>query len=393
MASIETRSGTRRTSYVVRYRDDAGKQRAKSFSAWKDAVTFSNKVEVQLSEGDYIDPKLGKTLFGDFHVRWVAARKVSTNRRVTEASQAKVHIMPRWANVPLSRIKPLDVDAWVNSIAAGPHTAAGALQQFKHCLNDAVRENLIRTNPAASTKAPKTPTKRVTTADVLDADELMTLVGEMPKRWKALIYLSGWLGWRWSEAMGLRVRDFDFENGVVYVGRETATEVSGRIERRAGGKTDAATRVVPLPRPAAIMARWHIIHGLCGDGPDGLMFVTAGGTTPLRSNFARLLKDRTIKGKVIPGAIARAGLDGRGVNMRQLRHTAVTLMLSMGLDILDVQERIGHEKGSTTFDIYGRVLANRRKRGTDLMAGAMTENMRTRFTHLPTEISAGTAVA
>ncbi|MBB5838697.1 tyrosine-type recombinase/integrase [Kribbella italica] len=393
MASIETRSGTRRTSYVVRYRDDTGKQRAKSFDAYKDALAFSNKVEVQIAEGDYIDPKLGRTLFGDFHARWVAARKVSRNRTVTEASQAKCHILPRWANVPLSRIRPLDVDAWVNSIAAGPHTASSALQQFKHCLDDAVRESLIRANPAASTKRPKLPKKRVTTADVLDATELYALVCEMPCQWKALVYLSGWLGWRWSEAMGLRVKDFDFESGVVYIGRETATETSGRIERKEGGKTDASVRTVPLPQPAAIMARWHITYVLDNPRPDGLMFVTATGTTPLRSNFARLLKDRKVKGKLIPGAISRAGLAGRGVNMRQLRHTAVTLMLSMGLDILDVQERIGHAQGSTTLDIYGRVLSMRRKLGTDLMAAAMTENMRTRFTQPRPEISVESAAA
>lgn len=391
MASIERRSGKRGDVYVVRYRDDTGKQRSKTLPRRADAIAFSAKVEVQVREGDFIDPNKGKTRFGDFHQRWVEARSVSMTRTVTEASQARLYIAPRWAEVPLSRIRPLDVDAWVNSMTVGPHTVVGVLQQFKHCLNDAVREGLIRSNPAATTKAPALPSKRVTLADVLDAHELQALVSEMPKRWKALVYLSGWLGWRWSEAMGLRKSDFDFENGVVYVGNETAVEASGRITRRRGGKTDAATRTVPLPRPAMIAARWHIVAGFAGDGPDGLMFVTEAGTTPLRSNFARALKDRKVKGKTVPGAISRAGLAGRGINMRQLRHTAATLMLTNGLDVLDVQERLGHAKGSVTLDIYGRILASRRAAGTAQMAAVMAANRDTALTHAGRTLSAPAA--
>lgn len=73
-------------------------------------------------------------------------------------------------------------------------------------------------------------------------------------------------------------------------------------------------------------------------------------------------------------AVRDAGLEGRGINIRQLRHTAATIMLSSGLDILDVQERLGHSRGSITLDIYGRVLAGRRTAGTEIMSNAMRES-------------------
>lgn len=57
--------------------------------------------------------------------------------------------------------------------------------------------------------------------------------------------------------------------------------------------------------------------------------------------------------------------------MRQLRHTAASLMLSAGLDLIDVQQRLGHAKGSTTLDIYARVLASRRDAGTALLEAGM----------------------
>lgn len=81
----------------------------------------------------------------------------------------------------------------------------------------------------------------------------------------------------------------------------------------------------------------------------------------MRSNFRR----------VFTKAIRDAGLEGRGINVRQLRHTAASLMLSNGLDVLDVQDRLGHSRGSVTLDIYGRVLSGRRRASTALMDAAM----------------------
>jgi integrase len=86
------------------------------------------------------------------------------------------------------------------------------------------------------------------------------------------------------------------------------------------------------------------------------------GHTPYRSNFRR----------VFVKAVKEAGLEGRGINVRQLRHTAASLMLSNGLDVLDVQDRLGHSRGSVTLDIYGRVLVGRRNTSTELLNSVMS---------------------
>jgi integrase len=193
------------------------------------------------------------------------------------------------------------------------------LQQFKLCLDAAVRDGLIKTNPAAHTKTPQPARKRVTASDVLSAEELVRLVAAVQDQYKALVYLSGWLGWRWSEAMGLRLCD------------------------------------VMCCRSA---------H------PSTPLFTTGNGETPYRSNFRR----------VFQRAVRDAGLENRKINMRQLRHTAASLMLSSGLDILDVQERLGHARGSITLDVYGRVLAGRRTEGTRRMSEVMARNSNIGFT-------------
>lgn len=371
MASVERRSGPRGDVYVVRYRDERKRQRAKTFKVKQEALLFSNTTEVQLKTGDWIDPNAGREKFSVFHARWVEARLVSPSRADTEASHAKNHIMPTWGSVALSAIRPLDVDSWIKNLTAGAATKVEVLAQFKQVLDAAVREQLIRTNPATGTKTPARAKKRVTQADVLHADELDRLVSYMPDRYKALVYLSGWLGWRWSEAMGLRNCDVDLDAGIIYVGNQTVVESRGVQYVHEGGKTDAATRTVPLPDTARDVLRWHLDARFSGAGVNGRVFVTEEGNTPFRSNFRR----------VFLKAVKAADLEGRGINMRQLRHTAASLMLANGLDILDVQDRLGHTRGSITLDIYGRVLAGRRVAGTDLLGAAMAENSDTTFTH------------
>ncbi|MCW2785922.1 MAG: integrase family protein [Marmoricola sp.] len=314
----------------------------------------------------------------------VAAREVSPSRTATEASQAKNHILPTWERVALSGIRPLDVDRWIKNLDAGTTTKRMVLAQFKQCLSAAVREGVLRTNPAAETRGPAQRRKRVTLSDVLDAHEVDLLTKATPDDWKALVFLSSWLGFRWSEAMGLRWKDVDLENKVVYVGNETIVESQGVLHLRVGGKTDAATRVVPLPDIAVDVFRWHRERSAVDVAGDRRVFLTApcpskgrhaasgrkggckvdgacDGHTPLRSNFRR----EFVK------AVKAAGLEGRGINVRQLRHTAATLMLSNGLDVLDVQDRLGHSRGSVTLDIYGRVLIGRRNSSTELLNSVM----------------------
>jgi integrase len=70
-------------------------------------------------------------------------------------------------------------------------------------------------------------------------------------------------------------------------------------------------------------------------------------------------------------AVTEAGLEGRGLNIRQLRHTAATLMMAAGCDFLDVQQRLGHSSAAITLEVYSRVLSSRRMAGTDLIEAAM----------------------
>lgn len=46
------------------------------------------------------------------------------------------------------------------------------------------------------------------------------------------------------------------------------------------------------------------------------------------------------------------------IRFHDLRHTAATLMLNNGVDILVASRRLGHSKPSVTLDVYGHLLVS-----------------------------------
>ncbi|MFE1663718.1 tyrosine-type recombinase/integrase [Microbacterium sp. P02] len=87
---------------------------------------------------------------------------------------------------------------------------------------------------------------------------------------RSLILLLAYCGLRWSEAIGMHVRDINFERNRIQVNR-AAVEVEGRIV--VGAPKNWERRIVPFP---AFLER--SLAELCrGKGPDDLVFTDADG--------------------------------------------------------------------------------------------------------------------
>jgi len=362
LASIRVLEGSRARTYQVLYRDKLGRQRSETFSRKREAERRKSEVEVELRSGTYIELSAGRLTFGEWYARWHRARCVSVTRAAVEESVGGRHLLPRWSSVPLESITCIDAQTWVTDLSRrlSPPSVATCFRLLKLPLDAAVLDGRLRVNPVLGVRLPSLQRHLKSAEDVLTGAELELLIREVPDRWRALVGVLGWLGVRWGEGLGLRRRDVNLHRSEMTVGRLVVIEVAGRTSLKEGGKTVSATRTVPLPRQITDSLGRHMAFVVERE-PDAFLFLSPTGRPPLRGHFLT----RTLK-----PALQRAGLDDCRITMRQLRHTAASLMLDAGLAVQDVQERLGHSRPSTTFDVYSHLL-QARQAGTAALEDAI----------------------
>jgi tyrosine recombinase XerC len=205
-----------------------------------------------------------------------------------------------------------------------------------------VRENILKTNPAANIASPKKD-KRL--PKFLDLNEVTNLL-EAPsknswkeKRDKAILETLYSSGLRVSELVGLNHDDVDFFSGLVRV--------------RGKGKKE---RIVPLGGMAMQVVQNYLEMKLPKEDH-------AGGKKPLFMNRrGGRLTDRSVR-RMILKYVRRIALN-KEVSPHTLRHSFATHMLDRGADLRSVQELLGHENLSTT-QIYTHVTTKRLKEAYD----------------------------
>ncbi len=159
-----------------------------------------------------------------------------------------------------------------------------------------------------------------TLLDGLDGDEPLSL------RNRALVELVYSAGLRSAEAVGLDLRDVDFEQELVRV-------------RGKGGKE----RVVPLGEEAAYRLSLYLRDGRprLARGAEDAVFLSARGRRLDTSTLRRLTP-----------------------NPHKLRHAFATHLLEGGADLRVIQELLGHSSLSTT-QVYSHVDGRRLRRVYD----------------------------
>jgi integrase len=174
-------------------------------------------------------------------------------------------------------------------------------------------------------------------------------------KWEALFTLALATGMRLGELLGLKWQDINFSTGTLQVRRvltRIPREGSGvRVFREEEPKTEKSRRSITIASMALEALRQHRVRQLETKLRAGSLwedhdyvFCTLTGTY-LRPNhvvdeFKKLLKKADVP----------------DIRFHDLRHSAATLLLSLGVHAKVVQEMLGHTQISMTMDIYSQVL-------------------------------------
>jgi integrase len=262
----------------------------------------------------------------------------STHKRYGQL--LKLHAYPYIGKHRLTKLEPTHLARlYARRIKAGlsPTTVLQLHRVLHHALKDAHRQGLAPRNVAELVTPPVKAEHEFITLSPKQARRFLEVVAG--NRLEALYVVALTTGMREGELLGLHWADVDLDAGAVHVVR--------RLKRR------TSRRQVLLVAPAVEALKLHqerqeeerrragsIWHD------EGLMFPNSIGRPINPSNFLR---------RDFYPLLEKAGLPQ--MRFHDLRHSAATLLLGMGVHPKIVSELLGHTQIGITLDLYSHVTA------------------------------------
>ncbi|TMC16771.1 MAG: site-specific integrase [Chloroflexi bacterium] len=221
---------------------------------------------------------------------------------------------------------------------------------LRTALEAAVRWKKIPLNPCKTVTPPRAVKKELTYLTLEQAQRL--LEGARNHKLECLLTLALATGMRQGELLALRWTDIDFQKATLHVTRSLSyrnPDGTGYEHKVEEPKTASSKRTIPLPDFALEALQKHRVQQLerrlkTPEWEDkGLVFPNDTGgylwVDPLRRQLKKLLQE--------------AGLPV--IRFHDLRHSAATILLAMGVNAKVIQERLGHSHISITLGVYGHV--------------------------------------
>jgi integrase len=161
-------------------------------------------------------------------------------------SYIKNQIRPRWADTPMSAVRPMAVEDWLKGLDLAPKTKSHVRSLMHTIFQCAERWELTDKNPIKLVRV-KGGTKRLQTPRVITPDLFHCLVMLIREPFRTMVLVAGCLGLRVSEIVALQWGDFDFPALTLLIQRSM---VHGRV---GDVKTEYSRDSVPLD-PALVDA-------------------------------------------------------------------------------------------------------------------------------------------
>jgi len=356
--SYGTASGTR-WRYVVR-RSDGSMTSKRGFSSEKAARDARRRLVERQERGEI---RHTRETFGAYWERWLAGRRAYLEPGTWQAYErdGRLRLLPLLGEVELGRLGPDQareaMNRWIEGMEAeelAPKTVNNTLGTLVVCLNAALEDGLIASNPALRVR--RLPPAHIE-RDYLRLHEIPVYLDSCSAIYRPLAEVLMGAGLRISEALALRTNDLE-------LGGTAGTIVVYRSSKRAsvGSTKSDRFRSVEIGPALATVLRDHLARRgelTSKDGRDELLF-----QMPLRVAKAdRGRWDGRGDGQAIDRSTVSRGWHKqalqdaalRDMPLHSLRHTAAAAWLAAGNSLMYVQRQLGHADIATTEHYYGHL--------------------------------------
>jgi integrase len=262
---------------------------------------------------------------------------------------AERQIIPHLGEVKMQKLTPEHLETWhATLIRSGlsARTVGHAHRVLSTALARAVENGTLARNVATIRKPPTVEEQEI---EILSPDTIKAILGGLAAHpLYPIASLALATGMRRGELLALQWSDIDFERGIVRVERSVEETRAGlRIKPP---KTKRGRRSIGIASDAVAMLREHRKQQLelrlrIGQGGSPtLVFSALEGDLLSPDNLSRDWR-RVCSVRKLPRCRFHA-----------LRHTHVSLLIDAGVDILKISRRLGHDKPSTTLNVYGHLI-------------------------------------
>lgn len=371
-----------KSPWVVEYTDPANGKRRRSTpksGLKKDAEKLRQKIETEIGTGTHVADSETLTVkqVSDLYLKRAEERRklgqIGAVWYRTMTGMVDNHINPGIGNRPFNELTFNEIEEWYSGVGKQMHhsTARGVLSLFGQIERFAIRRGYTKLQLVREVAKDVGGARRdtIATFSLEQVQNLLQLTLDRPKlstfrghdMFKAMVYIAAFCGLRHGEICGLTRESIDFEGGFLRV-RHSLTI----LDEHKGPKTKAGNRDVPMPAIVAQflqewLERWYV------ENDRRLVFRMKNGNPITRANF-----HLNYWGPLLE----RAGLPHKSperLHFHALRHFAASMMIEMGLPLMDVASLLGHEKFDMTLQVYAHPIVggNRRREAVDRISDAL----------------------
>ncbi|NBI13917.1 tyrosine-type recombinase/integrase [[Haemophilus] felis] len=296
-------------------------------------------------------------LFYQYYSRWIHIYKEGAIRKVTMSKYLSTlewlkRLVP---NLLLCDLNRITYQQLLNNYAIyhEKQTTMDFHHQLKSAILDAVDEGILAKDPTRKDIIKGRP-PRMKKPKYLNQFELHTLITQLNLtkdiNWDWLILLIAKTGMRFSEALALTPKDFDFSHQTLSINKTWNYKEGGGFQPT---KNRSSIRKIPLDWQTIIQ-----FSELVKNKPE---------EKPIFVN--KKVFNSTVNGILIRRC-KKANIPI--ISLHGLRHTHASLLLFAGVSIASVARRLGHSNMTTTQKTYLHIIQELENRDIDLVMRSLS---------------------
>ena len=362
--------------YTAGYDLESGKRIIKNVLG-KTQAEVKEKLKAAISESQKLDVSKAGTYTVSSWVRtWYevyAEPRIRPNTKAYYTNYIENHIIPGIGNISLDKLTTIQIQRFYNHLqksgrvqrknfpelkdkSLSPRVVRGVHTLLHNCLEQAVAERLILSNPAQGCKLPQLEKREM---KILPQEKIGMYLTEAERRGLlAAFYLELTTGLRRGELLALLWTDLDVENMTISVSKQV-NRINGELVV-SQPKTSNSIRKLAIPQRAVeLLVEEHAKHP-----HSPYLFVSPKTGTMFDSDSFRHTHKKILK-----------AIGAENIRFHDIRHTFATLSLKYGVDVKTLSSALGHYDAGFTLSTYTHATEGMKRSAADAIGNVISQAM------------------